>query len=130
MMISELADLLNDANIGLTVGTNLFVGELGQEFENAVVMVTTPSARPDNELDTEYQVIDFYSRYSNSEAGYNMLREIYDYLHRATHYELANYNVYLSEALGQIDDLDRDAQKRKIWKLSINFIYHSVNNIS
>lgn len=129
MMLKELAGFI-DNQIGMTLGTNFYIGELGAEQPDGIVLVTGISEAPDNELDTEYQVIDFYARYNNSESGYNKLKDIYDLLHRKTHYTFDIYGVYLSEALGQIEDMDRDLNQRKIWRLSVRFLYHRLTNVS
>lgn len=124
MTIEDVAQYINDHGLGLTIGTNLFVGELGADKPDAIYLVSSTSPAPDNELPTEWLTIDFYSRYDNSKAGYDILRNIYDMFHRNAHYIIGDdTNVYLSEALGQIDDLDRDVQRRKIWRLQIKFTY-------
>lgn len=115
----ELAQYLED-NTSLVVGTNLMIGELLRGVEG-VFLTTSSGSEPDRYLPTFNETIDFWSIYKDSEDGYNILKTIYFLLHRGEHYNLTSYHVYYSNALGQIGDFDRDAEGRKIWKLTVDF---------
>ncbi len=115
----ELAQYLED-NTSLVVGTNLMIGELLRGVEG-VFLTTSSGSEPDRYLPTFNETIDFWSIYKDSEDGYNILKTLYFLLHRREHYNLTSYHVYYSNALGQIADFDRDAEGRKIWKLTVDF---------
>ena len=115
----ELAQYLED-NTSLVVGTNLMIGELLRGVEGVFLTISSGS-EPDRYLPTFNETIDFWSIYKDSEDGYNILKTLYFLLHRGEHYNLTSYHVYYSNALGQIADFDRDAEGRKIWKLTVDF---------
>lgn len=119
IFVEELADLVAD-NTSLTLGTTLLVGELLRATEG-VFMLTGSNVEPDRYLPTFNETIDFWSAYKKSDEGYDKLKEIYFYFHRKEHYTLDSYKIYYSNALGQIMDFDRDAEGRKLWKLTIDF---------
>ncbi len=45
-------------------------------------------------------------------------------------YEMYPYHVYISYAMGTIEDMDRDAQKRKLYKLSLGFVYRVTDSLT
>jgi hypothetical protein len=128
-LLTEIAYRLQSNGIG-TVGTDLFIGDMPLDAPDGVYLLASPSDPPDNEVDWEYQNVDFYVRFKNTKLGYDKLRSIYDNLQRDHHYQLAIWYVALSEARGQVEDLDRDVQNRKILKQSFRFIYRNSTNIS
>lgn len=128
-MIKELAQYIED-NTSLVVNTSLFIGDFPAETGDAVQIVAVASPSPHIDVDTEYQHIELWSRYSSSSEGYDILRQLYELFHQAHHYEMGQTSVWLSEAMGQIDDLGRDSQNRKLWMVGIKFTYHPLNNVS
>jgi hypothetical protein len=131
--IREIAHRLQSAGLGTvwngTTG-DIWVGDIPSEGGDVLMVMPDPSNAPDMELNTEYQTISFWTRYSNSKAGRDKLRQIYNLFHRAHHYDLDSYSVDYSHALGQVEDMDRDTEMRKLQKLSIRFIYHSLDYVS
>lgn len=119
IFVEEIADLISD-NTTLTLGTDLMVGELSRGTEG-VFLTTGSTVEPDRYLPVFEETIDFWAVYKRSDEGYTMLKTLYFYLHRKEHYLLDSYKVYYSHALGQIQDFDRDAEGRKLWKLSVSF---------
>ena len=122
MIIESIAKYLEDNSIG-TMGTDIFIGELPFDKENCISLVYTPSPEPNKALDVYEQVIDFRSRFKKTEVGYSKMLDILDLLHKGQNYEIDDYHVYFSNALGMIDDNDRDSERRKLFSLSIRFIY-------
>jgi hypothetical protein len=122
MIAEALADYIQQQGIA-TVGTDLFIGELPFDKGDCMSLVYSPSPEPNKTLDVWEQVIDFWVRYSKSDVGYDKLIEISDLLHKAQNYDITGFHIYFSNALGMVDDLDRDEQRRKLYKLSIRFIF-------
>jgi len=122
MILDAIADYLEENDLG-EVGSTLFIGELPEKFENVVSMVYVPSPEPNKSIPYYHQTIDFWSRDSDFDNGMAKLQNIMDLLHRAENYDLDGYDVYLSYAGGTVDDLDRDAKRNHLFKLTMNFIY-------
>jgi hypothetical protein len=122
MIIDALATLLEDNSLG-TVGTDIFVGELPLDDNNVISLIVSPSPEPDKAIPYYMQAIDIWARYSIFDTGYGKLQSIMDVIHQQENYEMHGYHVYLSYARGMIEDLDRDSERRHLFKLSLAFVY-------
>jgi len=122
MIAESIAKYLEDNHIG-TRGSNIFIGELPLNKVNCVALIYSPSPDPNKAIDVYEQVIDFRVRFKRSDNGYNKMLAILNLLHKGQNYKIDDYHVYFSNALGMIDDNDRDLERRKLFKLSIRFIY-------
>jgi hypothetical protein len=109
------------ANTDLVLGDSITVGEL-QRGKNGIYIVPISGTEPDRYTDTKYFVLDFWAKYKKSSEAYETLGDIYTLFHQAHHYTVGAYNVYYSNALGQISDLDRDFEENKLLRLSLNYI--------
>ncbi len=134
MIASQLADWLagieGDDTLDLTIGTNLFIGEFPEKIEDAIMLVSVPSDQPDKYTGVEYQTIDIWSRYKDHGAGDAKIQKIFKLLHRTAVLYLPDYHVYNIKALGRIDDLDSDANSRKLLKATFELTYRKLDLIS
>ena len=122
MIVESIAKFLEENSIGIR-GTNIFIGEIPLGKTNCISLVYTPSPDPNKAIDVYEQVIDFRSRFKRTDTGYNKMIDIFNLLHKGQNYKIDDYHVYFSNALGMIEDNDRDSERRKLFKLSIKFIY-------
>ncbi len=99
---------------------NLKIGELTRGV-NGVFCMDSASPPPDDYLPTEVRYIDFWSVNPVSNLAYQDLQYVYDLFHQAYDITVSSWYVYAALALGQIEDMDRDGQGRKMYKLSIEF---------
>lgn len=129
MIIDSITTFLEDNNIG-TIGTDIFIGELPDDESDIISVVASPSPEPNKSIPYYTQTVDIWARFKSYDGGMNKLQEVFDLLHRAENYDVFNYHVYLSYALGMIEDLDRDNERRHLFKLSISFIYRNANPFS
>lgn len=128
-LITDVADFLQQRGLG-TVGTDIFIGELPQDVTAGFFLVNAPSPAPHQYLDTEYNVIDFWYRTPYTETGLQKMEQIKQTLHRRENYQLQNWYIYFSEALGSISDVDRDREGGKLLRVSIQFICRNLSGIS
>jgi hypothetical protein len=126
MILQDLLDLLETNDIGIT-GTDMFISELPLDKNNCLSFIASPSPDPNKTMPHYYQTVDVWARYSKYETGYNKLQEVMDFLHKKHHYEMGDYYIYLSYALGNILDNGRDAERRHILQLTISLIYRESN---
>ncbi len=112
-----------------TMRDTLFVGELPRD-KDGIFALAAPSPEPDKETGIIYQTVDFWSRYTNDATGFEKLAIVNNFFDRRHHFATDHYYVHFSHALGQIEDMDRDAANAKLLKLSIMFILNVNNNIS
>lgn len=121
IFINELADFLDSITTRFTLGVNLGRGELKRDVDG-VYLQQAPSPEPDMETLVEYHAIDFYAVNKSSDVAKEDMQYIYLLFHRKVHYVLESYDVYLSYATSQPVDLGRDAQGRKVLRISVVFI--------
>lgn len=122
MIIDSLLDYLETNGIG-EVGTDIYLGELPEDKDDIVSAMISPSPEPNKSVPYYTQTIDFWARFKSYDSGIAILKRIFDLLHQAENYEVDGYHVYLSYAMGMIDDLDRDAERRHLFKLTIGVVY-------
>jgi len=118
MIIDKILDYLEDQGVG-----NIFIGELPVDETDCASMLASISPDPNKSIPYYTQVVDVWARYSKYDEGYKKLQDIMDVLHRAENYDIDGYHIYLSYAIGMITDLDRDAQRRHLFKVSFGFVY-------
>lgn len=134
MLVSLVDDLVtyldNIPELGFTAGTNLFAGLLPQEVSNAVAVIAAPGGAPEEVIDTESQIVDFWCLYDHTDSGYDMAQHIANLLHRKANYSLDNWYIYSSLQSANIIDSDRTPEGSKLFKLSILFTCRKLADIS
>lgn len=130
MLARELAAYIAE-HLGGTLGVDIEIGEIPSSSGDTLMLYNAASPAPDNELAVEEQRIDFWVRYKNSKTGYDRLASIKDLFHRNNNWTLGStHYIYEAEAVGLIDDMDRDLNNRKIWKLGMTFVYRELIDVS
>ncbi len=127
-IVRDICRFLADYS-SFTMREDLFVGEIPRDTDG-VYAIADPSPEPDKETGIIYQDISFWSRYTNDATGFDKLAEIYNFFDRRHHYSTDQYFIHFSHAMGQPEDMDRDAQNAKLLKLSVMFILNRDSNIS
>jgi hypothetical protein len=127
--ILELCDYIASQSAGrFAFGAgdkNLKVGEI-EAGHNGVFAVLGVSEEPDRYTPVEYHTIDFWAVNTDETAGYQDLRTIFQMLHQAYAYNLSSWQIYYSNAQGQIIDFGRNRENKKLFKLTILFISRSL----
>ena len=128
-LINDVIEYLEDESIG-TIGTSLFSGELPYDKTDVLSLQYSPSPEPNKAIQYYEQTVDIWGRFKLFDAGYGKLQDVMDLLHQKENYELNHYHVYLSYAQGMIEDLDRDVERRHLFKLSLVFVYRRNSDFS
>lgn len=128
-ILDAVAAHLVDNGIG-TLGTTLYLGELPFDKSEVISLVQSPSPEPNKSIPYYTQVIDVWVRYSDYDDGYQKLQSIFDLIHQAENYQLDDNHIYLSYALGMINDNGRDTERRHLFSLSLGFVYRKVSEFS
>lgn len=135
MFAKEVAQYLQNAGIG-TFATadpddrDIYVGELPQEVTEGMFIIEVPSPPPHQYIDTEYPVLDFWYRSPYTDLAHEKLEQVFNLLHRRYSYNLTNWHIAFSRALGTIVDVDREAESGKLFRLSVQFIVRNLNHVS
>lgn len=129
ILMDKVADELQTMGIG-TVGTNIFVGQLPENVSQGMFLVESVGNPPNIWVDTEEPIIDFWMRSDHTDAAYKKLRDVYNIYHRRANYSLNDWYIYFSHALSGVQDMDRETESGKLFKLSILFECRNINNVS
>jgi hypothetical protein len=130
-LADDLVTYLNAApEVPLTAGVNLFTGEIPQGVRNAVLVLNSEGNTPHEYLNTESLVISIWTVYDNTPAGYDMAKQLYEFLHRKANYALENWYIYSSLAVSGIIDSDRTGENDKLHKVSFLFTCRLLASVS
>lgn len=125
LFANEIAHYLEDNSSGIfDIGegdTNLKVGEL-ERGRDGVFIVENLNQPPDPEIPLEYYQLDFMFVNTKSDLAFSQAQFVYDLFHQAHHYDTTSFKIHFSHSVGQIVDLDRDLEGRKLLRLSVLFI--------
>ena len=135
MLAREIAQDMEERGLGIFTTDDpttrtIFVGEVPADVNEYILIVPVPSPPPHQYIDTEYPIVDIWSRSAHSDRAYAKLETAYETYHRRHHYQLNNWWIELSRALGNITDADRDLEGGKLFRLSVQFICRNLNHIS
>lgn len=106
---------------GSGASNNLKLGELVAGVDG-VYLVQTMANMPDHYTPIYDYTIDFWSVNRNAATAYDDLQYVYELFHQNVNMTTATFQVYFAYALSQIEDMDRDSEGRKVFKLSVTFI--------
>lgn len=134
-LVKEIAELCETFGIGIYMPTDpanrtIYTGLAPDDLVEGIFIVESQSPPPHSYVDTEYTVLDFWSRSPKTDRGHALLEMVYNNFHRRYHYETANWHIAFSHALGSIVDVDRDSESGKLFRLSVQFICRNLNNLS
>lgn len=136
MLAIEVAQKLEEWGVGQfavadPADRTIFIGQFPEDNVEGVMILSAGSGLPPHEyIDTEYPVLDFWSRSPNFTRSYDLLNEIFEALHRRADWTTDSYNVYFSQALGNIIDAGRDVEDGKLYRLTVQFICRNLSHIS
>jgi hypothetical protein len=131
----EIGNLIA-TGLGLTVGTNMFIGELPEEtvdgvpLADALYLIELPGGQANQEIDTETHMFDLWSTSADTKTAYSLCHRAYDILERKANFALVNWYVYLSYANSTIRDEGRSREGNKLFSLGFTLICRNLNNIS
>lgn len=135
MLANDIAKQLQTWGIGVYETANpdlrtIYVGDFPAPTVEGITIIASASPPPHIYVDTEYPVLDFWARSPHTDRAYDLLYRVYEQLQRRPQWQTENYNIYLSQALGSIVDVDRDAEGGKLYRLTVQFICRNLNHVS
>lgn len=126
MILKDIAEKLEDESVG-TVGTDIFIGEIPQDVDNALMLVAGVSGEQDPYVSQVRQYdVEIWGRNVNAKNGYDKIKEALEVLHTSYNYSIEDSYVYLTKAISNIQDLDKDNNGRKLYKITIRVIYREL----
>lgn len=124
--IKEISQYLADNTGGrFTFGSgtsnNLKLGELVRGVDG-VFVVQSMTNQPDMYTPIYDYTLDFWAVNRNASTAYDDLQYVYELFHQNINMTTSTFQVYFAYANSQIEDMDRDSEGRKLFKLTITFI--------
>lgn len=135
MLLRGIAQDMHNRGIGVFTTTDpalrtIYIGDAPDGIEEYLSIISLPSPSPHEYIDTEYPVVEFTYRSPHTDRAHDKMEQIFEIYHRRYHYELNEWLVEFSRALGTIVDGDRDQEGGKLYRLSVQFICRNLNHIS
>lgn len=125
MIITSVLEFMEDSGIG-TINSDLFLGELPFDRTDILSLIYVLSPAPDKAIPYYRQVIEVWAQFTSYETGMNKMQQVFNLFHKRENYEIADFHVYLSFAMGMVDDMDRDSQRKHLFRLSLTFVYRNL----
>lgn len=123
----ELANYLQDAGFG-TVGTDIFAGQIPSNTDG--IYIYRIGGTNENYVPIERPVVDIYCLNPSSATCIQTLENIKRFIHRMVDTETDNTWIYSILAFGDVQDVDRDLEYNKVYKISIELIIRDKSLIS
>lgn len=126
-ILSDLADIFELNGLG-TVGTDIFIGSLPAET-NGIYLERAGGAL-NNYLPIEETYINVYVQNTSSQTAIQTIENIKRTFHRHLETSSGNSFIYTILALSDIEDLARDINFGKIYKLTLVVTHRNTALIS
>lgn len=124
---NELALYLQSAGFG-TYGADIHVAQI-PSGENGIYISRTGGSF-NNYLPTEETVVDIYYKHTKSETCVTNLENIKRHIHRMHNTTTENAYIYSMLVLGDIENLERDAEYAKLYKITVSIMHRALSVIS
>lgn len=130
-LLQDIAQLIDDAGIAQrfdfdTQAGDMFIGEMTDEPDNAIMLVTVPSPTPNDYIPTEQLSFEVWCRDKSALNANNRLRAIHRLLHRKGNFETQSAYVYFLKSTDQVHDMDKDEKGRKLFRLPMQAHYRDL----
>lgn len=123
----QVAQYLATAGFGV-LGTSIFAGQIPAEQNG--VYVSRLGGLPNNYVPIEEAVLDIYVKDTSAEDAITKLENIKRYIHRMHSTETASVYIYTFLVIGDVEDVQRDLEYAKIFKITVQVMHRAKNLIS
>lgn len=124
---NEIAQYLDDAGFG-TLGTDIFVGQIPAEQNGLYVLRAGGQAKLYNPL--EEAILDIYCKNTKALTCVSTLEDIKRFIHRMHNTTTTNAYVYSILLIGDVEDIARDLEYSKVYKITISVLSRDTGVIS
>ncbi len=118
---------LDNAGFG-TVGTDIFIGQIPATQDG--IYVLRAGGQMNNYVPIEESVVDIYVKNTTSQQAIQTLEQIKRYIHRMHSTTIGNDYIYTFLVLGDIEDVQRDLELAKIYKITLQVVHRDEAVIS
>jgi len=118
---------LSNAGYG-TVGTDIFIGQIPAS-QNGIYILRS-GGQLNNYVPIEETVVDIYVKDTSSSDAISTLESIKRYIHRMHNTTVATDYVYTFLVIGDVEDVQRDLELAKIYKITLQVVHRDTGLIS
>ena len=111
-----------------TLSVDIFVGQIPPDTNG--LYVVRGGGVPNKYVPIDNNVVDIYAKNTSSQAAVTALEDIKRVIHRMYSTEVDNAYIYSFLVIGDITDVQRDAEYAKIYKMSVQVLYRNETLIS
>lgn len=123
----EVAKYLANAGFG-TLGTTIFAGQIPAELNG--VWTERAGGQFNNYVPIEESVVDIYVKDTSASDAITKLESIKRYIHRMHNTQIDSSYIYVFLVIGDITDVQRDAEYAKVLKISVQVLHRDTSLIS
>jgi len=126
--IQKLADYVVSQSSRFTTGSgdhNLKLGEI-EAGHDGVFLVADLGDAPDEYTPVENEAVSFWCVNTDEYTAHQDALTIYYMLHQGQNYPIDSYYIYFSRAQSKPQDLGRNRENKKMFKVTILFISRSL----
>lgn len=124
---SELATYLQTAGFG-TVGTDIFVGQI-PEGTNGLYIVNS-GGQLGKYVPVNETALDIYCKNTKASTCISTLNNVKNYIHRMHNTVTANAYIYSILVIGDVEDVARDLEYAKMYKITVSVLNRATSVIS
>lgn len=124
---SELATYLQTAGFG-TVGTDIFVGQI-PEGTNGLYIVSS-GGQLGKYVPVNETALDIYCKNTKASTCITTLNNVKNYIHRMHNTVTANAYIYSILVIGDVEDVARDLEYAKMYKITVSVLNRATSVIS
>lgn len=123
----QVAQYLVNAGFG-TLGTSIFVDQIPANTNG--VYVVRAGGQLNNYVPVEETVLDIYIKDTSASDAITKLENIKRYIHRMNNTAAGSAYVYTFLVIGDIQDVQRDMEYAKIYKITLQVVHRDTSVIS
>jgi len=111
-----------------TVGTDIFIGQIPAS-QNGIYILRS-GGQLNNYVPIEETVVDIYVKDTSSSSAIDTLERIKRYIHRMHSTTVASDYIYTFLVIGDVEDVQRDLELAKIYKITLQVVHRDTGLIS
>lgn len=123
----QVASYLANAGFG-TIGTSIFVGQIPDGVNG--IWTERIGGLQNNYVPVEEAVVNVYAKNTDASDAITLLTNIKNQIHRMHNSTSGNAYIYSFLVIGNIEDVVRDVEFAKIYKLTIQVMFRDTTVIS
>lgn len=123
----KLAEYLDNAGFG-TLNTDIFVGQLPENTNG--IWVERIGGAMSNYTPVEESALNIYASNTSASAAIQTLENIKRHIHRMHSTDSSQVQIYTMLVIGDVEEVSRDLEYNKIYKLTVQLVYRATSLIS